>query len=88
MEDRYGIGSLKGEQGFALTTEASDVSGTLVLDEVLMDLDIPEGDQDQASTLAELLLERSLSSRPDSRMEECDVEDRVSCRHYVPILIT
>ena len=32
-----------GEQGLALTTEASDVSGTPVPDEVLMDLAIREG---------------------------------------------
>ena len=48
LEDRYSFGLPTGEQGLTLTTEASDVSGTLVPGEVLMDLDIPEGDPDQA----------------------------------------
>ena len=43
LEDRYSFSSLMGEQVLALTTEALDVSGALVPDKALVDLDIPEG---------------------------------------------
>ena len=76
LKDQYGFSCPMGEQGLALTTTASDVSGTLVPDKVLMDLDIPaDQDQDQASMLAEPLGERSLPSCPNSGMEESDAED-------------
>ena len=48
LEDRYSFGLPTGEQGLTPATEASDISGALVLSEMLMDLDIPEGDPDQA----------------------------------------
>ena len=78
LEDRYSFGLLTGEQGLALATEISKVSGALVPDERLMDLDVPDGDPGQALMLAELLSECSLSSCPDMvlrtlmlKMEHC-----------------
>ena len=43
-----------------------------------MDLAIPEGVQDQPSTSAEQLMELSLSSCPDSDVEDPDIEDGAS----------
>ena len=82
LEDRYGTGSLTGEQELTLATEASDATGAPVLDEAFMDLLTPEGDIDKASTLAEQLMEMALSSCPDSGAEDSDIEDGASQRRF------
>ena len=79
MEDWYGTGSLTGEQGLAPATEAS---GALVLDEAFLDLVTPEGVPNQASTLAEQLMELSLSSCPKGGTEDSDIEEGASRRRF------
>ena len=86
LEDRYSFGLPAGEQGLALATEASDISGALVPGEALMDLDIPEGDPDQGLVSGEPLGEHSLSSGPDSGTEDSNVEDGVSRRRFSYLL--
>ena len=57
-----------------------------MLDEAFSDLAAPEGCQGQASMLAEHLMELYLSSCPNSRTGESDVEDRASQRYFSPLL--
>ena len=86
LEDRYSFVLPTGDQGLALATETSDVSGALVLGELLMDLDVPEGNPGQALMSAEALCEHSLSSCPDSGTEDSVIEDRASCRWFSCLL--
>ena len=55
-------------------------------DEVFSDLEVPEGSQDQASASAEWLMELDLSSFPDSRSEDSDVENEASRRRFAHLL--
>ena len=51
-----------------------------------MDLDIPEGDPDQALVLVEPLCECSLSSCLDSGTEDSNIKDRASHRQFSRLL--
>ena len=53
-------------------------SDALAPDEAFSNLEIPKGNQGQASALAERLMELSLSSCPDNRSEDCNVEEGTS----------
>ena len=70
---QYGCGSLTGEQGLVLTTEACGASGALAPLEAFSNLDVQS--QDQAFALASRIMELALSSCPDSRSEASDVEN-------------
>ena len=46
------------------------------------DIEIPEGNQGQASVSAERLMELSLSSCPDNKSEDSDIEEGTSQRRF------
>ena len=85
LEAQYSTGLLAGESGLFPAMEASVVSGAPVPDEAFSDLDVPEGNQGQASPLAEQLMELSLSSCPDNGSEDSEEEEGMSRRHFLAL---
>ena len=85
LEDQYSFGLPTGVQVLALATETK-VSDALVVGEMPMDLDVPVEDPCLALPSARPLGECSLSSCPDSGMEDFDIEDGAQCRRFSHLL--